>query len=53
MQEVFSRRTAKLSGSGGTGETRLNGLREFWQAAPAKKRRSRCPLQLMLARLMP
>ena len=36
--------TEWLSGSGGTGETRLNELRLCWQAASAKKRHSRCPL---------
>jgi len=45
-----ARPTVKLSGSGGTGETRMNGSREFWQATPARERQSRCPLQLVLGR---
>ncbi len=42
------RLTAKLSGSGGTGETRLNDWAIFGKPRSVKKRRSRCPLQLML-----
>jgi len=44
----FKRPTVWLSGSGGTGETRLNDCAFSGKPRSAKKRRSRCPLELML-----
>jgi hypothetical protein len=51
-QALLGAPTVWLSGSGGTGETRLNGSCLCWQAAPAMKRRSRCPLQPVLGRFL-
>jgi len=44
--------TPTLTGTrrgGGTGETPSQSLRQSWQIAPARERRSRCPLQPVLA----
>ena len=43
--------TVWLSGSGGTGETRMNDRAISGKPRSAKKRRSRCPLQPVLGRL--
>jgi len=45
------RLTEWLSGSGGTGETRLNECAFAGKPRSAKKRRSRRPLQPVLARI--
>src|SRR3989304_9583639 len=49
---LYRRLTVWLSGSGGSGETRMNDCTNSRKPRSAKKRRSRCPLQLMFGGLL-